>query len=61
MAVYEKILSLESGQRFGCQGRPLPTGPTAFSDLKNISAQVTQTRSFRPKLEQGQAMLDHLG
>lgn len=56
---YEEIWSLESGQTFRVKGRPHPDGATAFL-IEDISAQVTQTRSFRAELEQGQAMLDTL-
>jgi len=60
MAVTKKFWSRRSGQTFESRAPPIPTEATAFL-IEDISAQVTQTRSFQgPNWKQGQAMLDTL-
>ncbi|WP_112321128.1 PAS-domain containing protein [Oceanibium sediminis] len=59
-ATFQEDWSLPSGQILRVTARPHPRGAIAFV-FDDISQTVTLERRFRAELEQGQAILDHLG
>ncbi len=56
---YQDIWALPNGQTYSVTGRPHPDGAVAFL-FEDISAAMTQTRTFRAEMALGQAVVDSL-
>lgn len=54
---FEETWTLESGQTYSVKGRPHPDGAIAFL-IEDISAEISQARTFRAELELGQNLVD---
>ena len=55
---YQETWELDSGKVYRVTGRPHPDGAVAFL-FEDITAEVSQTRSFRHELNLGQSILDN--
>lgn len=56
---YRETWNLASGKTFEITGRPYPDGSVAFL-FRDITAEVSQTRSFRFRIDMGQVIVDQL-